>query len=86
LNCESCRAYSLGEQAGAVLDNNVQLAAALYHRADVLCFNLRSVNCCPVNKRSGQFMLHTSELAPVPWPVFTMPIPAAITHQVGVSE
>ena len=72
-DCSGCRAYLLAEQAGALLStcqSEHRLAAVLLHGSDVLCYRLRSANCCGVNTRSGQFMIHSKEPVPVAWPVF----------------
>ena len=74
MDCSGCRAYLLAERALALLGQNDYLAAALLHRSELACFDLRRVNCCGVNTRSGQFMLHTKEqrpavAVPVAWAV-----------------
>jgi len=94
MSCQGCRAYALQKRANELLgrryvhserrDENFQIAAVLLKQADVLCYNLRVVNCCSVNTKSGQFMVHARErrpeAVPVPWPVFQS---VAIPHLVG---
>ena len=93
MDCSGCRAYVLEKRASELLgrryvyserrEENFTMAAALLARAETMCYNLRCCNCCPVNTRSGQFMLHTTEPEPAAWPVFQ---PVAIPYQVGGDE